>query len=110
MLSLTLKYPILLSFYSDLNKFKNPNPQKESTNEKKKTTVYYDNASELYNEYLEIYLDEYKALSDVQKRNLGNKYDPINLFIEKYNHYVCFENKQSADTTRKSDKKFCRFI
>ena len=37
----------------------------------------YDNASKLYNEYLEIYFDEYKALSDAQKRKLGNKYDPI---------------------------------
>ena len=30
-LSLTSKYPILLSFYIDLNKFNNLNPQKEST-------------------------------------------------------------------------------
>ena len=64
----------------------------------------YDNASELYNEYLEIYLDEYKAVSDAQKRNLGNKYDNINLFLETYN-YVWFENEESADMTRKSDKK-----
>ena len=48
---------------------------------KRKKTTVYDNASELYNEYLEIYFDEYKALSDVKKRNLGNKYDPINLFL-----------------------------
>ena len=51
-LSLTSKYLILLSFYSNLNKFNNLNPQKESTKEKKATV--YDNASELYNEYLEI--------------------------------------------------------
>ena len=29
----------------------------------------YDNASDLYNEYLEIYLDECKALSDAKNRN-----------------------------------------
>ena len=44
----------------------------------------YNNASELYNEYLEIYFDEYKALSGSHKRNLGNKYDPTNLFLETY--------------------------
>ena len=60
------KYPILLSFYSDLHKFHNPNPQKESTKDKKATM--YDNASELYNEYLKIYFDEYKALSNAKKR------------------------------------------
>ena len=34
-LSLSSKYPILLYFYSDLNKFNNLNPQKEETKEKK---------------------------------------------------------------------------
>ena len=42
----------------------------------------YDDASKLYNEYLGIYFDEYKSLSDAQKRELGNKYDPINSFFE----------------------------
>ena len=28
----------------------------------------YDNASELYNEYLEVYFDEYKTPSDAKKR------------------------------------------
>ena len=36
-LFLTSKYPILLLFYSDLNKFNNLNPQKETTKEKKAT-------------------------------------------------------------------------
>ena len=57
----------------------------------------YDNASKLYNEYLEIYFDEYKALSDAQKRKLGNKYDPINLFLETYNYDNWFENEESVD-------------
>ena len=65
----------------------------------------YDNASELYNEYLKIYFDEYKALSDTQKRELGNKYDPIDLFLGTYNYDVWFENEESAETTRKCDKK-----
>ena len=63
----------------------------------------YDNASGLYNEYLQICFD--KSLSDAQKGELGNKYDPINLFLETYNYHVWFENEESADMARKSDKK-----
>ena len=48
------KYPILLSFYSELSKFNNINPQKRQTKGKKVTV--YDDASELCNEDLEIYL------------------------------------------------------
>ena len=48
--SLESKYPFLLSFYSDLNKFNNLNSPKESTKERKVSV--YDNPSELYNEYL----------------------------------------------------------
>ena len=65
----------------------------------------YGNASELYNEYLEIYLDEYKALSDAQKRKLDDKYDPINLFLETYNYNIWFENeKESIDKEEWIDK------
>ena len=46
-----------------------------------------------------------QTLSDAKKRKLGNKYGPINLFIETYNYDVWFENEESTDTTsRKSDK------
>ena len=64
----------------------------------------FDNASEPYNQYLEIYFDEYKALSDIKKRKLSNKYDPINLFLETYNYYVWFENEESADTQEEIKK------
>ena len=47
-----------------------------------------DNVSELYNKYLETFFHEHKAFSDAQKRNLGHKYDPINLFLETYNHEI----------------------
>ena len=66
---------------------------------REKITVY--DASELYNEYLEIYFDEYKALSSAKKRKLGNKYDPINLFLEAYNYDIEFENEESTNTTSK---------
>ena len=35
------------------------------------------------------------ALSDKKKRKLGNKYDPINLFLETYNYDDWFENKKN---------------
>ena len=35
----------------------------------------YNNTSELYNKYLEIYFNQYDALSDAKKRNLVYKYD-----------------------------------
>ena len=50
----------------------------------------YDNDSELYNEFLKIYFDEYKFVSDAQKSELGNKYDPT-LFLEKFNNDIWFE-------------------
>ena len=86
------KHLILHSFYSDLNKLHILNPQKESTKEKEITV--YDTASELYNEYLEIYFDGYKTLSDA-KKELGNKHD---LFL-KHNYDVWFKNEEWTDTT-----------
>ena len=64
----------------------------------------YNNASELYNEYLEIYFDGYKTVSDA-KKELGDKYNPVNLFREAYNYDHWSENEESTDATRKSDKK-----
>ena len=87
-----------IQFYShstilSLLSFNTLNPRKERTKEKK-PTVYY-NASELYNEYLEIYFNQYNYLSDARKRKFGNKYDPINLFLETHNYNTWFENEES---------------
>ena len=49
----------------------------------------YNNALELYNVYLEIYVNQYMALSDAEKRKLGDKYDPENLFLIGYDYSVC---------------------
>ena len=35
----------------------------------------YNNTSELYNKYLEIYFNQYVALSDAKKRNFVYKYE-----------------------------------
>ena len=43
---------------------------------KVKKTTLCDNVSELCNEYLGIYFDQYMALPDAEKRKLGNKDDP----------------------------------
>ena len=51
------------------------------TYERKKNTVY-NNASELYNEYLEIYFSQYTTLSDAKKGKLDDNYDPENLFLK----------------------------
>ena len=65
----------------------------------------YDNTLELDGEYLEIYFDKYKPLSDAKKRKLSSKYDSINLFLETYKYDVWIENEESTDTTsRKNDK------
>ena len=65
----------------------------------------YDNTSKVYIEYLEIYFDQYMTLSDTWKKELVNKFDSINLFLETYNYDSWFENEVSDDTTsRKKDK------
>ena len=60
----------------------------------------YDNDSELYNEFLKIYFDEYKAPSDAKIRELDNKHEDANLFLERYNYYLWFEKEKSIDTTK----------
>ena len=45
--------------------------------------------------YIETYFDQYMALSDKKKRKLGNKYDPISLFLETDNHDDWFENQKN---------------
>ena len=64
----------------------------------------YDTASELYNGLQETYFYKYRALSDVKKRKLGNKYGPINLFLEAYNYDVWFESEELTDTTKTDEK------
>ena len=84
--SLTSKHPIFLSFNNELNKFNSLNPWKGCTKDKKATL--YNNASELYNEYLENYYDQYMDLSDAKKRKFDDMYDPEELFLEEYDYSV----------------------
>ena len=47
----------------------------------------------MYNMYLETYFDQCMAL-------LGNKHDPVNSFLERYNYEDWFRNGELADTTK----------
>ena len=40
----------------------------------------------------------------LKQKQIEHKYDPANLFLETYNYDVWFENEESTDTARKSDK------
>ena len=40
------------------------------------------------------------TFSDARKRKLGDEYDPVNLFLERYNYDVLFENEESSGTTK----------
>ena len=84
-------------FFNDLNKFNSLNPQ--SIKERK--VRVYDNTPELYNEYLEIYFDQYMALLDARKRKLENKYNPINLFLDTYNYNSWFEESHDTNLKKK---------
>ena len=55
----------LSHFISDLNRFSNIKPRNENTKNRK--TKVHDTASELYNELLDIYFDEY-YLPDTKKK------------------------------------------
>ena len=60
----------------------------------RKKQILYNNALELFNEYLEIYFNQYMTLSDVKKTKLGDKYDPQNLFLEGCNYGVWSEKEE----------------
>ena len=66
--------------------------------------MYIINTSELYNEYLEIYFDQYMTLLDTR----GKKWILsiiLLIYFLKHSYDNWFQNEESDDTTsRKSDK------
>ena len=56
-LSLKSKYLLLIEIFNDLNKFKKLKRIKQET--EKKNTIVYDAATELYNDLLGIYFDDF---------------------------------------------------
>ena len=91
-LSLASKYPVLFSFFSKLKTFNGLNLRKEAS--------AYNNASQLYNEYLEISFNQYMAFSGGKKRKL----DEIISYLFLVDTHNWYENKESAHPARKSDK------
>ena len=68
-LSIESKKLFLSCFSSDLNGFRMINPRNENTIYRK--TKMYHTTLELYNEFLDIYFDEYYDLPDAKKRGDG---------------------------------------
>ena len=89
-------------YYSNVKKFDKLNPQKENKRKKKLT--------DLCNDLLATYFNEYNELSDTKRNKMKYKDDPAKLFLEIYNYNVWSENEESSDTTRKSGKKESAFI
>ena len=52
----------------------------------------YNTSAELYSTYLRIYFGQHMAFPDASKKELGDKYNPINLFLDIYNYDDRFEN------------------
>ena len=62
-------------------------------------------SSKLYNNFLEIYYDQYNELSDAKKRKLGNNYDPETFFLKGHDYSGLVENKEeSTDKEELADK------
>ena len=53
----------------------------------------YDTASELYLELQETYFDECNKLFDAKRKNIELKYDPVNLFLKRYDYEYWFKNE-----------------
>ena len=90
-LSFKSKYSFLAEFFKDLNKFNNL-----KTHTKKE-------ASELYNELLKSYFDEYTELSDAKRKNIKFKYISNKLFFKAYNYDPWFENEELTDKEESVD-------
>ena len=89
-------------FFYEPNKFNNLKPENRRTKDTKATV--YDNTSELYNVYLEIYFDQYMSLSDAKERKLGKQCDSKTLFIDGYNYSVLSEiEEESTDKEELTD-------
>ena len=63
----------------------------------------YDTASELYNEFLETYFDEYIELSNTKIYKLDPKDDTESLFLKTYNYDSRFENEESTAQKESND-------
>ena len=63
----------------------------------------YDAASDLYNELLWIYFDEYYDLLDATRSKMDSKYNPINVTLDEYDYKEWYK-EGSDDSTVKDDE------
>ena len=52
-----------------------------------------DTASELYNDLLRIYFDQYNDLPNAERSKLEPKYDPVNLAFDRYDYDKWFKEE-----------------
>ena len=91
------KYSCLVKFFNNLSKFKKLKTIKQKAG-KKKASAY----SELYNNLLGIYYNEYNELSDAQRRKLDDNYDPKNLIPKGYDYSFRSENEEESTDDEES--------
>ena len=72
---------------------------------KEKRLYLYTATSELCNELLGMYFDEYSIFSDAKRIEIGIEYDPVNLMLDTYDYINWPEKEESDDKTIKSDEK-----
>ena len=82
----------LHEFLKDLNKFKKLKTLKQER-EKKQIKVH-DTSSELYNELLETYYDEYHYLSHAERKKMDRKYKT------EYDYSVWSKNEEESTDER----------
>ena len=84
MINFILNQSILFhpNLINDLDRFNKVRKQKKEK-ENKKANVN-NIASELYDDLLEFYFDQYMALKEAKTKKLSSKYDPNNSFLETY--------------------------
>ena len=83
-LSFKWKYSFSVEFLNDIDKFSDLKRQNKST--KKKKAKVCDTVSELYNKFLNKYLEEYYDLEKEPKEKSGFKFKPIDLKIKGYDY------------------------
>ena len=62
----------------------------------------HNTASELYDELLETYFDEYYELSGDKREKVESIYDPKDLFLEGYDYSVWSENEKKLTDKEES--------
>ena len=63
---------------------------------KRKKMTVYNNASWIYNKYLEVCFNQYMTISYAKKRKLSDNCDPKRLFLDRYHYSVWSKSKEES--------------